>query len=202
MTDQATTSAAPGTEAKTHVVGEAVPATPPNPTEEQIARALEEAKQVATTKQVARPRLFTTPTDQVQVEVHVMFRQDNGEVLSVFSSDVKIDLDKLTRFLGHQLLQFTFSKPQYPQIARYRQRSTVLYPDTNTTMVDNGKLRDFLMVYHLRGWNIAGEDGAPLQIKIDPNGAVANETLDVVYSLHPSIIDVVMTTLERKLLLT
>ena len=183
-----------------------VPAPPTADTvvEDQIARAVEEAKKVATdaAKTPARPRLFVKPEDTIAIDVNVMFRKDTGDVLSVFSTDVKLDIDRLTQFLGHQVLQFKFSKPQYPQIARYRQRSTVIYPDSNSTVVDTSKVRDFLLVYHLKGWNLVDDDNKPITMKFDPNGALSNETLDAVYSLHPSIIDVVLTSLERKLLLT
>ena len=69
--------------------------------------------------------------------------------------------------------------------------------DQNNT-INELQLREFFLVYHLVDWNLKDENGDKVPIKFDPNGSLSDETLELIYSLPSSLIDVVLTSYERK----
>ena len=150
-------------------------------------------------KKKINPFLFLKPDELTEIKVMVVY-DDTGKIESVLGDDffyLKESLD----VLKYSEFTFKFSSVNYEKINKYRQRCIEVDRTKNTQTVNNYKMRDFLIVYHLRSWDIKDENGNDVELKFDANNALADESIDKVYSLHPSIIDIVMTGLEKKLLL-
>ena len=69
-------------------------------------------------------------------------------------------------------------------------------------IVDRLNLRNFLLVWHLKDWNMTDEEGKKVDLMFDPNGSLSEESLAMVYALSPSLVDVVLTGFEKDILLS
>ena len=43
------------------------------------------------------------------------------------------------------------------------------------------KLREYFWLFHLVDWNYTDDEGNKIKLKHDPNGALADESLDLLY---------------------
>jgi hypothetical protein len=102
----------------------------------------------------------------------------------------------------HTELIFEFSIPNYEDMSSYRQRSAVFRREAGQTIVDKLQLRNHLLVWHLKGWNLTDDDGKKIPLTFDPNGSMSEESLSLVYAMSPTLLDVVMTVFEKDVLLT
>lgn len=170
---------------------------------EEIKKALENAdvKSDAEVKKVTTPKLFITGDEEINVEVDVIFNNVDGDILSVVVAELELDVEKIKAIFGYERYKFVFTRPTYDKLNRYRQKSSEFNQEARVTVINQLKLRDFFLVYHLKDWNIKDENGNKIELEFEPNGTLTDETIDIVYGLHPSILDVVITSFERKLLL-
>lgn len=172
---------------------------------EEVKKAMEKVEksknEQSEEKPSTSPKLFTKGEDKVKVEIDVLFNKDDGEILSVVMADIGLDLETIEQVLGHQRLWFEFTQPTYDKLNRYRQRSVKYDSAARANVINNLAMRDFFIIYHLKEWNVQDGDGNKIQLEFDKNGAMTDESLDKVYELHPSIIDIAMTAFERKVLL-
>jgi hypothetical protein len=169
----------------------------------EIQEVLEKTETVESSVEVkaTSPKLFVTEDEEIEVEVDVIFNRESGEILSVVIAELEIDVEKIKTIFGYQRSKFVFTRPVYDKLNRYRQRATEFNSEAKLNIINQSKMRDFFLVYHLKDWNIEDENGNKIELKFEPNGSLTDETIDVVYGLHPSILDVVITSFERKLLL-
>jgi hypothetical protein len=70
--------------------------------------------------------------------------------------------------------------------------------DQNNT-INEIRLREFFLVFHLLDWNLTDEDDKKIELKFDTNKALSDASLELIYSLPHNLIDVVLTTFERKI---
>jgi len=147
------------------------------------------------------PKLFVSDEDNINVEVDVIFNAKTGDILSVVVAEVELDVEKIKSVFGYERYKFVFSRPTYDKLNRYRQRSMEYDAISKVNTINQLKLRDFFIVYHLKEWNIKDENGKGIGLQFEPNGSLVDDTIDIVYGLHPSILDVVITSFERKMLL-
>lgn len=70
--------------------------------------------------------------------------------------------------------------------------------DQNNT-INEIRLREFFLVFHLLDWNLTDDDGKKIELKFDTNKALSDESLNLIYTLPHNLIDVVLTTFERKI---
>ena len=70
--------------------------------------------------------------------------------------------------------------------------------DQNNT-INELRLREFFLVFHLVDWNLTDEDGKKVELKFDPNKALSDESLKLIYTLPNTLLDVVLTTYEKKM---
>ncbi len=149
------------------------------------------------------PSFFVRAEERVRVEVDILFRKTDGHILNVALAELKIDFSKV-EYLGHSREWFEFSQPKYDDMASYRQQSMVFNQRTGKLIVDPVKLRNFLIVFHLKGWSIRSADGVvvPLTFAGDSSrSALTGECLNVLDSIHPTVIDVIMSKFEVEILL-
>jgi hypothetical protein len=148
---------------------------------------------------VKRPSFFIQEDDRAKVEVDVMFEKDTGKIVGVTKTG-GMDLDLLSISSTSEWFEFTI--PSYDNMTTYRQRATRFDRELNRTIVDNMRLRNFLIVYHLKDWSMTDRDGNKIELTHEENDALTNESIDQVYSIFPTLLDVVLTLYERDVLIT
>jgi hypothetical protein len=86
-------------------------------------------------------------------------------------------------------------------MSTYRQRCGVYRREAGQILVDRLQLRNFLLVWHLKKWSLTDSEGNVVEIKLDTDGSLSEESLKKAYGVHASILDVVMTVYEKEILL-
>ena len=58
-------------------------------------------------------------------------------------------------------------------------------------------------MWHLKDWSlIDAKTKKKIELKLDENGSLSDKSMEKVYKVHPTIIDVVLTVFEKDVLLT
>jgi hypothetical protein len=153
-------------------------------------------------KTAAKPAYFIKKSARHKVVMDVLTSTEDGRVVSVSKAGLGIDFEKDFPLMTHAKLIFEFSLPNYEDISSYRQRSSVYRREAQQVIVDKMQFRNFLMVWHLKDWNLTDDDGKKLELICDKNGSLSDESLAVVYAMSPTLMDVVMTAYEKDILLT
>lgn len=147
------------------------------------------------------PSFFIEEDDRHEVEVDCLFDKVTKRVTSCSRNGLPIDFSKY-KYLHHTVESFTFSVPDYEDISKYRQRSTVYRRDSGTPVVDGVQLRNHLLIWHLKGWTMRDRKGNKVELEFEENGALSDESIAKVYSLPNGIVDVILTIFERDVLLS
>lgn len=147
------------------------------------------------------PSFFIEEDDRHEVEVDCLFDKVTKRVTSCSRNGLPIDFSKY-KYLRHTVESFTFSVPDYEDISKYRQRSTVYRRDSGTPVVDGVQLRNHLLIWHLKDWSLRDRKGNKVELEFEESGALTDETIAKVYSLPNGIVDVVLTIFERDVLLS
>lgn len=168
----------------------------------QNADVIAAEKDKVTDKPPAKPSFFVKKSARHAVVMDVLTSKEDGRVVSVSKSGLGINFDQDFPFMVHTELKFEFSIPNYEDMSTYRQRSAVYRREAQQVIVDKLQLRNFLLVWHLKDWNLTDDDGKKIELTFDPNGSMSEESLAVVYAMSPTLLDVVMTVYEKDILLT
>jgi hypothetical protein len=153
-------------------------------------------------KPKAKPSFFIKKSAKHTIKIDVLTSKEDGRVVSVSKVDIGMDFEKDFSFVDHTELDFTFSVPNYEDMSTYRQRSTSWRRDAQQMIVDKAQLRNHLLTWHLKEWNVPDNDGIPIALTFDENGALSDESVSVVYAMSPTLLDVVMTWFEKEVLLS
>ena len=156
----------------------------------------------AAEKSPVRPSFFVKKSARQTVKVDVLTSLDDGRIVSVSRTGLGIDFEKNFPFMDHTVLEFHFSTPNYEDMSTYRQRSAVFRREVQQMIVDKLALRNYLLDWHLKDWNLTDDEGKKIVLACDPTGTLSDESLAMVYTLSPTLVDVVMTVLEKDLLLS
>lgn len=162
----------------------------------------EKEKVVEPEKTDAKPSFFIKKATRHVVVMDVLSSKIDGRVVSVSKSGMGINFEKDFPQLTHTVLTFEFSIPNYEDMSTYRQRSSIFRREIQQTIVDKLQLRNYLLVWHLKDWNMTDENGKKIELNFDANGSLSDESLSIVYSISPTLMDVVMTCYEKEILLT
>ena len=149
----------------------------------------------------ALPSFFIGRDDKIKVDIDIMTLKSNGKVVAVSRKGLGIDFKELAH-LCHSEEWFEFSVPSYDDVASYRQRSTSADRDAQVLLLNRIQLRNFLLVWHLKDWSLRDKSGKKVALRHDENGTLSSESLGHVYALHPTIVDVVMTSFEKDMMLS
>ena len=90
---------------------------------------------------------------------------------------------------GGLLVSHTFDVAQL-------ESSAVFFRQTVKELVNSFQ---FFLVFHLVDWNLTDENGKKVELKFDPNKALSDESLKLIYTLPNTLLDVVLTTYEKKM---
>lgn len=147
------------------------------------------------------PSFFVEKGDRRKIEIDILSSKVDGKIVSISRTGLGVNFDDYP-LLRHSVEWFEFSIPSYEDISSYRQRCAVYRKEAGQMLVDRLQLRNYMLVWHLKDWSLIGRDSQKVEIKHDIDGSLTDESLKKVYAIHPTIIDVVITTLEKELLIS
>ena len=145
-----------------------------------------------------KSKLFVQPSKLTDFHVYVVSSPDTGEIVSITGKPYPDDALKQGKFIQEDLV-FRFSRPSYEQVSKYRQLSLVFDKGSDSTVVNPGRMRELLLMFHLKEWNLTDEDDKPIKLSFDPDDSLSLQSLAVVKSLSFTIVDVLMTMYEKKI---
>ena len=151
--------------------------------------------------EMAIPSFFIDTEKRHRVAVDILCSSKDGSVLSVSRTGIGIDYKEF-EYLNHVKEWFEFTLPSYEEMSTYRQRCGVYRKEAQQVIIDRLQLRNFLLVWHLKDWSLRDGEGKKVELSHEENGALDDQTMKVVYKTHTTILDVVLTILEKDILLT
>ena len=150
---------------------------------------------------VAPPSFFIEEGKRHRVEVDILCSKKDGAILSVSRTGLGIDYKDFT-YLNHVKEWFEFTVPTYEDLSSYRQRCGIYRQEAQQVLIDRLQLRNFLLVWHLKEWSLRKPDGTVVELGHEPNKSLDDASMKAAYSVHPTIMDVVLTIFEKDILLT
>lgn len=138
---------------------------------------------------------FFIDKNQVQINVYVIYNVLDGQILSVSPNSLDNQFIQGIDQIGYK---FIFTKPNYQQTSRYKQLSMYWDNIAKKTIVNPFKMRNYIILNHLKRWqNVTNQLGEQVTLKIDIDNTLTQESLDLVYTVNPAIIDCVMKEFQR-----
>lgn len=156
-------------------------------------------EKVVQTKKVA-PKIFFDPNSKIEVSVNCYYLNSNGEYqfAVVEENDEFLSKEEDALFTKYNF-KFWFTRCPYDKYNRYRNKSIIYNQEDQNNSVNEIRLREFFLVFHLVDWNLTDENGNKIELKFDPNKSLSDESLNLIYTLPANLIDVVLSTYERKM---
>jgi hypothetical protein len=152
----------------------------------------------------AKPKFFIKPERRRKIEVEILSDPKTGDILMIAPKSEALKAMKLER-LGefiHTSHWFEFSIPDYQQMTEYRERCSIVREENEKIFVDPIRLRQFIIIRHLKDWSLTDENGDLCPLIRNVDGSLTSESQDIIYSLPSILVDVVMTAYERDVLLS
>lgn len=170
--------------------------------QKEISQDIEKMSKPAKTDKKCLPSFFIKPEARQKICVDILSLKEDGKIVSVTKSGLGINFVKDFPSMVHTELIFEFSIPNYEDMTTYRQRSSVFRKEVGMSMIDKLQLRNHLLVWHLKSWNLTDSEGKVVELKTDKEGALNDESLSILYSVSPTLMDVVLTLFEKEVLMT
>ena len=167
------------------------------------AIAIEKEKAEAKTpEKEALPSFFIDKVSKHRVEVDILSSKEDGKIVSVSRTGLGLDFEKDFAYLRHSVAWFDFTIPTYEDMSSYRTRCATFRREVGQMLVDRLQLRNYILIWHLKDWSLVDNDGNKVELTHDKDTSLSNDSVQKVYSMHPTIIDVVLTIFEKDILLT
>lgn len=160
----------------------------------------EQKKETSTVKKVA-PRIFFKKDSKVEISINGYHNNETGELAFAISADDKDanDDDTFGELFTKVNYKFWFTRCPYDKYNRYRTRSMIYNSEDQNNTINELRLREFFLVFHLVDWNLTDENGEKIVLKFDPNKALSDESLNLIYTLPNLLLDTVLTQYEKKM---
>ena len=144
------------------------------------------------------PSFFVEEDDIIKIEVDILYDKSDGKIVSVSRSGLLGD----TEFnkLGLTKEWFEFRPVGYEEMSNYRQRCGKADGD-GSYVTDPVALRNFIVVWHLKDWSMRDREGKKIELKFSENGSLDDESIQVVYKTHTTMLEVVLTLFEKDMML-
>ena len=152
-------------------------------------------------KKKAVPHIFFKKDSKVEISVNGYHNNETGELAFAVPADDKdtSNDDTFGELFTKVNYKFWFSRCPYDKYNRYRTRSMIYNSEDQNNTINELRLREFFLVFHLVDWNLTDEDGNKIELKFDPNKALSDESLNLIYTLPNTLLDVVLSTYEKKM---
>ena len=167
----------------------------------QNEELIEEAKDSEGEDEHDVPSFFIEEGKREKIEIDILFDPKTGRIVSVSRVGIGVDFSEFEH-LKHVVEWFEFAVPNYEDLSKYRQRSSIYHRDAGRTLVDGTQLRNFFLVWHMKDWSWRMKDGSKIELSFLSEGQLSEESRALVYALPPILVDVVMTSFERNVVMT
>jgi len=147
------------------------------------------------------PSFFVEKEDRHDVEIDILSSLNDGKLVSISRHGLGLDFEQFD-YLHHSVEKFEFSIPTYDEMSTYRQRSAAFRNEVQQMVVDRVQLRNFFLVWHLKDWTLKDRDGKKVELEHDEDGSLSDASMKKVYSIQPTMVDIVLTLFEKDILLT
>jgi hypothetical protein len=164
------------------------------------AMAIEKEKAVPAEKNVL-PSFFIDKSSKHRIEIDILSSKEDGKIMSVSRTGLGLNFSEEFGYLRHTQAWFDFTLPTYEDMSSYRARCATFRREVGQLLVDKLQLRNYMLVWHLKDWSLQDKDGK-IELNFDKDGSLDTGSVQKVYSLHPTIIDVMLTIFEKDILLT
>lgn len=143
--------------------------------------------------------MFFIDNKEIQIDVFVVYNSENGDILGV--SGKQIDSTVIEGILEEKY-SFYFTRPNYDDVTKYRQMAMYWDENSKKTVVNPFKLRNLLIINHLKHWaGVVDENNEPIELELDVDGLLKTKSIELIYNISSTIMDVVMTLFEQKAML-
>ena len=158
------------------------------------------AKNEEVQKKTVRPKIFSKPSEDVEVVVTAYYDKDTGEFAFALPNRVEKGEESSAseNFIVMEHI-FVFSNVPYNRLNIYKTRSGKYNEADRTTSLDFIKLRDFLWTFHLKSWNLEDEDGEIIPLTHDKDGTLSDESSAMLWQITPALLDMVIKVFEDKI---
>lgn len=168
----------------------------PQKTEEKVESPKAEAKdKEKPSRPRVRPKLFFNPDEKVKVQVSAFYNAETGHLEFCVPGAIKESGNELILVVH----EFDFSQVPYDRLNVYRIQSTVYNSEDRTNSLNILRLRNYFWTFHLKNWNYTDENDKPIPLTHDPNGALSNESLQLVYKIPTAILDMAVGIFEKEI---
>jgi len=163
-----------------------------------------EKESVEEDKRVYIPNLFVEDEDIIEIEVEVLFDYKDGKVFSVARKGLlSTAISEESLGLARVEYKAVFSPVNYDNLTMYRRAAQFYDPQSKTMVINRQTMRNVIFVNHLKEWNVPGRNGQVVKLDHDDeNGTLTVECANRIFKAIPSLIDVIMTIFEQKLMTT
>ena len=145
------------------------------------------------------PKLFFKADSRVEIDLIGYHSKVTGELSFVVPKSETDEKDSLKDVFNLVEYKFWFTRVPYDKLNRYRTRSMIYNSEDQNNTINELRLREFFLVFHLVDWNLTDENGKKIELKFDPNKALSDESLELIYTLPGNLLDVLLTTFEKKM---
>jgi len=167
---------------------------------EEKAKVADEKPSKPEEKKKVAPKIFFQQDSKVEISINGYHNNETGELAFAIPADDKDSNDDSFGDLFTKVnYKFWFSRCPYDKYNRYRTRSMIYNSEDQNNTINELRLREFFLVFHLVDWNLKDENGKKIELKFDPNKALSDESLKLIYTLPNTLLDVVLTTYEKKM---
>lgn len=148
-----------------------------------------------------KPFLFTKKDARIEISVEGYHSNETGELQFVLleSKEEEKERKEIEELFTKVNYKFWFTRVPYDKLNNYRSRSMIYNSEDQNNTINELRLREFFLVYHLVDWNIIDENGKKIELKFDPNKALSDESLELIYQMPSILIDMVLSTFERRM---
>lgn len=151
-------------------------------------------------RQDVLPSFFMDKEERNRVDVDILSGKETGRILSVSRKGIGVDFSEFS-YLRYDEIWCDFTIPTYEEMTNYRSRSAVWRKEAQQLVIDRMQLRNFMLVWHLKDWSLTDKKGKKVELTFDKDGSLSEPSMKKVYSIHPTIMDVILTILEKDILL-
>ena len=152
-------------------------------------------------KKESLPSFFVDKNNKHRVEVDILSSREDGKIMSVSRTGLGLDFKKDFDYLLYTQQWFDFTLPTYEDMSTYRTRCASYQRDIGQMIIDKLTLRNYILVWHLKDWSLQDAKGNKVELNQDEDGSLSKESMARVYSIHPTLIDVVLTIFEKDILM-
>jgi hypothetical protein len=171
-----------------------------NPTVEEVKKeevvesttsGVEEIKKVP-------PIVFFEENQTAEIDIAVISEATTGKILYVLPKDVAnqsgIEVTDSDKFFVFTPFRFKFSAPNWEQVSLYRQRSSV----NQQGRLDKNMFKTFILINHLKEWDIKDSKGDIVELDFDINGEVTKESMSKINRVPSSVWDAVLAMVDKE----